>query len=138
MRTREQLIQDAEPFPDKLVQKLPPRGDSYVPWYQYAQRLLLHHPDHEYRVTSVTYAPPYTKPNDDGEFTAWVGPVWAVTVQLEIGGLFYSAVGEDDSAAAAESNGYKRACAKAGIGLHLYDEKGYWLHGRLLKDTSDE
>ena len=137
MRTPEQLIADTAPFPDSIIQKLPPRGDSYVPWYQYAQRLLLHHPDHEYRVTDVVYAPPYTRELSEGDLVH-VPPVWAVTVQLEIGGLFYSAVGEDDSAAAAESNGYKRACAKAGIGLHLYDEAGYWLHGRLVKGNGDD
>ena len=136
MRSLEQLIQDAEPFPDKLVQKLPPRGDSYVPWYQYAQRLLLQHPGHSWRVTSVMES---------------LG-VWVVVGELDLTGPervevgttameyrnVYAAVGEDDSPASAESNAYKRACAKAGIGLHLYDEAGYWLHGRLQKDGDDE
>jgi len=136
VRTLDQLIQDTKPFPENLISKLPPRGDSYVPWYQYAQRLLLHHPGHEYRVTMVTYAPPYTKPGKDDELVH-VAPVWAVTVELELDGQVFAAVGEDDSAASAESNGYKRACAHAGIGLHLYDEDGYWLHTRLQKGDAD-
>lgn len=121
MRTPEQLIADTAPFPEKLISKLPPRGDSYVPWYQYAQRLLLHHPDYSWRVVSVVEA--------DG--------VWAVVGELTIEGEIRAGVGEDDAPAAAESNAFKRACAKAGIGLHLYDEAGYWLHGRLVKGNDD-
>lgn len=136
MRTPEQLLVDTEPFPDSLVQKLPPRGDSYVPWYQYAQRLLLHHPDHSYRVIAVTYAPPYTGIDKDGD-PYQLPPVWAVSVELDLGGQVFAAVGEDDSPTSAESNAYKRAAAHAGIGLHLYDEDGYWLHGRLVKGNDD-
>ena len=136
MRTPEQLIRDTEPFPDETISKLPPRGDEYVAWYQYNQRMLLHHPDHEYRVISVTYAPGYTYPDKDDGTLIWMAPVWAVAVQLTIEGSAYAAVGEDDSPTAAESNAYKRACAHAGIGLHLYG--GYWLHGRLVKGNGDE
>jgi hypothetical protein len=118
MRTLDDLIRDTEPFPAGVVEKLPPRGDPYVPWYQYAQRLLLHYPNHTYRVTAVH----------------WAGGVWAVTVELTLGDVTFGAVGEDDSPTAAESNAYKRAAAHAGIGLHLYDEAGYWLHNRLVKE----
>ena len=135
MRTPEQLIADTAPFPDTLIEKLPPRGDSYVAWYQYAQRLLLQHPGYSWRVTSVMFA------ND----------VWAVAGELdlstvqrtEVGNMavegrnVYAAVGEADTPTSAESNAFKRACAKAGIGLHLYDEAGYWLHGRLVKGNDD-
>ena len=122
MRTPEQLIQDTEPFPDALIQQLPPRGDDFVPWYEYAQRLLLQHPDHSYRVLDVTRG-------DD---------VWAVVVEFEIEGTAYGAVGEDSTPTAAESNAYKRALSHAGIGLHLYNRSGYWLHGRLVKGNGDE
>ncbi len=121
MRTPEQLIADTAPFPDTLIEKLPPRGDSYVAWYQYAQRLLLVHPGYSWQVSNVVFA------ND----------VWAVAGWLTIDDVPYGAVGEADTPTSAESNAYKRACAKAGIGLHLYDEDGYWLHGRLVKGDED-
>ena len=54
-----------------------------------------------------------------------------MTGLLRLGDETYGAVGEDDAPAAAESNAFKRACAKAGIGLHLYEH--YWLHGQLTK-----
>lgn len=115
MRTPEQLIADTEPFPAQIIEKLPPRGDSYVSWPHYAQRLLLNYGGYDYRVTSAQHA----------------GDVWAVTVELTIEGETYGAVGEDKSPTAAESNAFKRACAHAGIGLHLYG--GFWLHERLKK-----
>ena len=122
MRSLEQLIQDTKPFPDSLIQQLPPRGDEFVPWFEYAQRLLLQHPGHSYRVLDVTHH----------------GDVWAVTVEFEIEGSKYAAVGEDSAPTHAESNAYKRALSHAGIGLHLYNRSGYWLHGRLQKDATDE
>ena len=59
MRSLEQLIQDTEPFPDSVVATLPKTEKrpalDYVPWSQYNQRLLLHHPDHDYIVERVKY-----------------------------------------------------------------------------------
>jgi hypothetical protein len=117
MRTPEQLLTDTQPFPDTVIQQLPPRGDNYVPWYQYAQRLLLHHGGYSWRVTSVLHA----------------DMKWAVAGELVLGDESYGAVGEDDTPTAAESNAFKRACAHAGVGLHLYDHEHYWLHERLKK-----
>ena len=63
--------------------------------------------------------------------------VWAVSVRIWFGNdEWYDGVGEDDSPTSAESNAYKRACAHAGIGLHLYDD--FWLHERLKKEDTDE
>ena len=142
MRTPEQLLIDSEPFPDRIISEVGPRKDSYVKWSHYAQRALLQHPGHDYRVTSVTYAPGYSYPvkDDNGKprFDDWVPPVWAIAVEFTFEGSVYAGVGEDDSPTAAESNAYKRACAHAGIGLHLYNRKGYWLHGRLVKGNGDE
>jgi hypothetical protein len=116
VRTLEELIRDTEPFPADLIKKLPPRNEDYVPWYQYAQRLLLHHGGHRYEVTHVVAG-------KDG---------WAVAVRVWLGpDEWYDGLGTDSSADAAESQAYKRACAHAGIGLHLYG--GYWLHDRLKK-----
>ncbi len=139
MRTPEQLIVDTAPFPDKIISQVGPRKDSYVKWSHYNQRALLQHPDHDYRVLSVTYAPGYQVPvkDDSGNtrFDDWKPPVWAVAVEFTFEGSVYAGVGEDDSPTAAESNAYKRACAHAGIGLHLYG--GYWLHDRLVKGAGD-
>ncbi len=142
MRSQADLIVDTAPFPDSLIKKLPTGYNAdYVEWHEYNQRLLLQHPDHDYRVTSVTYAPGYEYPDPDGAQLGdmiWAPPVWAVAVAFTIDGCDYHGVGEDDSPTAAESNAYKRACAHAGIGLHLYNRSGYWLHGRLVKDSDDE
>ena len=113
MRTADELIRDTAPFPTSIIEQLPPRGDDYVPWYQYAQRLLLHHGGYSWEPGDPIYA------ND----------LWTVSGVLTIGDEKYGAVGEDTTPTAAESNAYKRACAHAGIGLHLYG--GYWLHERL-------
>jgi len=120
MRTLAELARDAEPFPASVIKKLPPRNENYVSWNQYAQRLLLHHGGHSYRVTHVVFG--------DGK--------WTVAVELDLGGEVYGAVGTDQSADAAESQAYKRACAHAGIGLHLYDD--YWLHGRLTAEVNKQ
>lgn len=120
MRDLNVLVRDTEPFPDSVIQQLPPRGDSYVSWNQYAQRLLLHHGGYEWRVTSLTFA----------------DSTWAAVGELTLGDEVYGAVGEDNTPTSAESNAFKRACAHAGIGLHLYDN--YWLHGRLLRETASE
>ena len=110
MRTPEEVAADAVPFPAELIKKVPPRGEAYVSWTHYTQRLLKVHGAHQYHVTSVTYG--------DGN--------WCVAVQVEIhNGESYGGVGFDKDATHAESQAYKRACAHAGIGLHLYGE--YWL-----------
>ena len=139
MRDREQLIEDTTPFPESVIKSLPPRGDSYVAWNQYTQRLLLQHGGHRYEVTNVTHAvtatKTYTGLDDEGVEATYTKHLttWAVSVRLFIDtDEWYDAVGEDDTPAAAESNAYKRACAHAGIGLHLYGD--YWLHGRLGRD----
>ena len=115
MRSREELTRDTAPFPDSVIKQLPPRGDNYVPWTHYAQRLLLHHGGYSWTARQATYA----------------DNTWVVVGNLTIGDETYGAVGEDDAPAAAESNAFKRACAKAGIGLHLYED--FWLHERLQK-----
>lgn len=118
MRDLKALVRDTEPFPDSVIQKLPPRGDPYVPWSHYAQRLLLHHGGYEWRVTHLVHA----------------DKTWAVVGELTLEGEVYGAVGEDNTPTSAESNAFKRACAHAGIGLHLYQD--FWLHGRLLQEEA--
>ncbi len=124
MRSRDDLLRDTEPFPDKFIEKLPSTGKrpalDFVSWSHYNQRLLLTYPDHSWEVTSVMEA----------------NGTWAVAGKLTIDDVSYAGVGEDTTPTSAESNAYKRACAHAGIGLHLYG--GYWLYGRLEKDATDE
>jgi len=128
MRTPEQLIADATPFADGVIKQLPPRGDNYVTWNQYAQRLLLTHGPHRYSVTNLVMSPK--------------GGV-AVSVRVQFSDdEWYDAVGEGDTPTSAESNAYKRACAHAGIGLHLYcddkPENRYWLIGVLHDKAANE
>lgn len=120
MRDLGTLVQDTQPFPDSVIKQLPPRGDDYVPWSQYAQRLLFQHRGYQWEPGDPVFA--------DG--------TWAVRGVLTIEGERYGAVGEDDAPASAESNAFKRACAKAGIGLHLY--QNYWLHKRLEDEHMKE
>ena len=121
MRTRQQLIADTAPFSDKVIEQLPGRGGGpaldYVSWNHYAQRLLLQHGGHRYSVTNIV-----TSPNG--------GVAVAVRVQFS-DDEWYDAVGEGDTPTSAESNAYKRACAHAGIGLHLYGSN--WIHAQLQK-----
>jgi hypothetical protein len=109
------LIRDTKPFASDVIEKLPPRGDSYVSWTHYAQRLLFTHHGYSWRPTAIVEG----------------GEGWAVMGELTLGDEIYGAVGEDKTPTAAESNAFKRACAKAGIGLHLYDH--YWLYRELEK-----
>ena len=129
MRTTDELRRDATPFADSVIDTLPPRGDRFVTWNQYAQRVLLDHGGHRYSVTNMVMSPK--------------GGV-AVSVRLQFADdEWYDAVGEGDTPTAAESNAYKRACAHAGIGLHLYcddeDEKNqYWLIGTMMAQIKDD
>ncbi len=157
MRTTEELLLDATPFADEVIKKLPPRDDAYVTWNQYNQRMLWAHGAHSYSVTNTVAYPVATKmfqslddndmPEFDGNEKALLVQrtqyVWAVSVRLHISAdEWYDAVGEDSDPASAESNAYKRACAHAGIGLHLYtddrEENRYWLTGVLNKQINDE
>lgn len=135
MRTRDQIIQDTEPFPDSVIEQVDAGGGrkaDYVSWNQYAQRLLLQHGAHRYEVISVTNGKQLVGPKDDKR-EVWL---WAVSVRLYLEpDEWYDAVGEGDSPTSAESNAYKRACAHAGIGLHLYG--GFWLHERLKKTANE-
>ncbi len=119
MRSSDELICDTAPFPASVIKQLPKSDNrpalDYVPWYQYAQRLLLHHGGYLWVPGDPIHA----------------DNLWAVSGVLTIGDEQYGGVGEDTTPTAAESNAYKRACAHAGIGLHLYG--GYWLHERLNK-----
>ncbi len=120
MRSRDELIRDTEPFPDSIIEQLPPRGDNYVTWTHYAQRLLLYYGGFSWEPGDPIFA----------------NNLWTVTGVLTLSDERYGAVGEDDAPAAAESNAFKRACAKAGVGLHLYES--FWLHDRLKKKVHDE
>jgi hypothetical protein len=129
VRTRDELIRDTEPFPDSVIEKLPPRGDNYVTWTHYAQRLLLYYGGYSWEPGDAHYQK-IERERTDGSI--YIEHVWTVTGKLTLGDEVYGAVGEDNSPTSAESNAFKRACAKAGIGLHLYEH--YWLHNRLQKD----
>lgn len=141
MRTPEQLIRDTKPFPAEWIDEAG-SGRPFVSWSEYNQVMLYVHPEADYDVTSVTYAPGYHFPvvDDNGKkrFDDWAPPVWAVAVQFVIEGTRYAGVGSADDPLSAESNAYKRACSHAGIGLHLYQKLPkipYWLHDRLVIDA---
>lgn len=121
MRNKAQLIEDTKPFPDSIIEQLP-AGEKrpaldFVSWTHYTQRLLLQHGGHTYRVTHLVYG----------------GDLWTVGVEIVLSGdESYAGVGTDADPLNAESNAYKRACAHAGIGLHLYGS--FWLHDRLQQN----
>lgn len=130
MRSRDELIRDSEPFPQNLIKTKPGKFEAdYVTWTEYAQRLLLHHGGHRYEVTQLTHGKQVTA-TKEGPRESYI---WSVAVRLYLDeDEWYDAVGEGDTPTSAESNAYKRACAHAGIGLHLYG--GFWLHERLKKE----
>ena len=129
-------MRDAEPFPPGVVQQVEAGGGrkaDYVSWSQYSQRLLLHHGGHRYEVTHLTHGKQVTETKSGPKETY----IWSVAVRLQFGDdEWYDAVGEGDTPTSAESNAYKRACAHAGIGLHLYGD--YWLYGRLKQGKAEE
>ena len=142
MRTREEIAADAVPFNPSVIREVDAGGGrkaDYVSWPHYAQRLLLAHGPHRYTVTGVHFGRKHIGRKADRAKPDVVTEeyVWAVSVRVQFGeDEWYDAVGEGDNPTAAESNAYKRACAHAGIGLHLYGD--YWLHGQLTKDDQPE
>ncbi len=130
MRTHAQLVNDTQPFPDKLISQTPagqkrPALD-YVAWTNYAQRVLLRHGPHRYSVTSMVPT----------------GDKVSVSVRIQFSDdEWYDGAATDTDAEIAESQAYKRACAHGGIGLHLWckdDDGGYWLPAFFEADTDDE
>ena len=131
MRTTEQLTVDTKPFKNDLIEQIPGTGNrpaiDFVSWNHYTQKLLATHGGHTYTVRHMEYT----------------GSSWVVQVRISFSDdESYDGLGEDQSALAAESNAYKRACAHAGIGLHLYGS--YWLydyleatHGGVLRRGTD-
>ena len=83
VRTKEQLVSDAQPFSDKVIEYLPGRGGgpklAYVSWTHYAQRMLLIHGGHRYSVTNMVagsdgrYAVSVRVQFDDDEWYDGVG-----------------------------------------------------------------
>ena len=118
MRTSEQLTIDTKPFKPDLIEQIPGSGNrpaiDFVSWNHYTQKILATHGGHTYTVRHMEYT----------------GSSWVVQVRIQFSDdEWYEGLGEDMSALAAESNAYKRACAHAGIGLHLYGS--YWLYDYL-------
>ena len=126
MRTPEQLVTDTKPFKADLIEQIPGSGNrpaiDYVAWHHYTQKLLATHGGHNW---FVEWQPKFE------------GGLWVVVGRLLLdgpGGESYDGVGTDEkSPLAAESNAYKRACAHAGIGLHLYGS--YWLYDYLEQNS---
>ncbi len=114
----------AVPFPDGLIEQLPPRGDDYVAWFHYAQRLLATTDDYSWEVVALTYA-------EDGGPD---GPLWVCRGRLTVvNGMPKDGVGVGDTPKNAESDAFKRAASKWGYGLHLWAGKDYWLEAQLEK-----
>lgn len=109
-----------QPFPKKLLKTLPKAGGlEYVPVEHYVQRLLAEHGPYDWKIQNVY---------DLGTQVSVVG--W-LTLTVDGRESTYSGTGSskdldrDNAVETAEAQSFKRACAKAGLGLHLYG--GYWL-----------
>lgn len=127
MRTIDELITDAAPFPDGMIKQTPAGAKrpalDYVAWTDYAQRLLATHGGHRYEITQMVYG----------------GDQWSVAVRVYLDmDEWYDGAGTDVSADKAESQAYKRACAHAGIGLHLWHKGTFWLPTSLEKHKEDD
>ena len=133
MRTRDEIRAAAVPFPKDLVEQKPGHKAAYVSWYHYAQRLLAQVGAYSWSVIAIH------SDADDG---------WICIGRLTLDEAeHYDGVGTDESYTdskdtyhrgdpkAAESDAFKRACSKAGFGLHLWAGADYWLEAQLEKDT---
>lgn len=134
MRTRDQIREAAVPFPDSLIEQVD--GQDYVSWYHYTQRLLTQVGPYRWAVIEM-------QPDMDG---GWVCH-GRLGFDIDHMGESYDGIGTDEAYTdrngkyhrgdpkAAESDAFKRACSKAGFGLHLWAGKHYWLEASLEKGT---
>jgi hypothetical protein len=126
--TMNQLRLLAEPFPDKLIEQVPPRGEDYVPWIHWAQRALTQLGPYNWQVVQVI------PPRDGKGEWAVVGRIIA-TVDGET--IHVDGIGQGQDAKAAESDAFKRAWSKTGMGQHLWAGKSYWLAKSLDAHASE-
>lgn len=123
MRTQQRQL--LEPFPPTLIKRLPGRGGQadYVSWTDKMQRLIEVVGSFDWIVVSVTHS------GDEAEPVAVHG---RLKVELDGQVQVRDGIGNGQDAKKAETDAFSRACAKYGIGLHLWcqggdKDGGYWI-----------
>ncbi|KAA8544543.1 hypothetical protein F0562_022598 [Nyssa sinensis] len=110
--------------PDSLV-RVRTEADGfpikYIPWHIVNRIMNLHAPEWSGEVRSITYSP-------DGKSVSVVYRVTLYGTDAEIyrestGTASANEVGYGDPVQKAEAMAFRRACARLGVGLHLYHEE---------------
>lgn len=152
MEPHEMLMQDLiQPFPENLVETVGPREDRYVAWTHWAQRALLQVGFYHWVISEMLPPQMSRRPiyDEDDKFVE-MREQWSEWVC--IGGISFDAgrsaaslnelpgkqvtvtgVGQGRDAKAAESDAFKRAWSKTGMGQHLWAEPAYWLEAGFKK-----
>ncbi|KAL8154405.1 hypothetical protein V2J09_012165 [Rumex salicifolius] len=125
--------------PDGLVRVRTEDGFSmkYVPWHVVNRIMNLHAPEWSGDVRSITYSA-------DGNSVSVVYRVTIYGTDAEIyrestGTASVNDRGYGDPVQKAEAMAFRRACARFGLGLHLYHEDSFsQSHWRLQRERGDE
>ncbi len=130
MNDQRQLL---EPFPKRVVKQIPRGGfkADFVSWTDKLQRLYQIAPDFHWQIISVTES------GDDTEPVAVHG-----RLIVEVDGVHRTldGIGQGRDAKNASTDAFSRACAFAGLGLHLWcqgadKDGGYWIAAALDRDA---
>ena len=125
-----------EPFPTKVT-KTVDKGFGpiqFVSWTDKLQRLLQVCGGFDWEVSD---------PFQSGDTNESVGVRGRLTVTIDNTVRVVEGIGTDRDAKKAETDAFARACAKIGLGLHLWTQGGekdggYWLPKVLDREAGDE
>ena len=154
-----QLAELARPFPDKYIHSNPSGGGSYVKHHVVVQRLLSIVGPYDFQLVEVVRGDVAgIDPDPKGSskraregrpvlLDAVVGAVCRLTVVIDGKQCVIEDVGDcedphnwpHDGARLkdAMSDAIKRCAARVGLGLHLWSQNEYWLHGFFEREASE-
>jgi len=127
-----------EPFPDQLVKQLPATTKrpalDYVSWTDKIQRLIQISADYDWHIIGI---------HNSGDDTEKVAVHGRLTLTIDGTPRVFDGIGQDSDAKKASTDAFARACAFAGLGLHLWcaggsKDGGYWITKVLDRGVSDE
>lgn len=125
------------PFSDKTVKQIPGSGSrppvDFVSWTDKLQRLILHDTAYEWEIIG------FHNSHDEAEPVACHG---RLTLTIDDKRRIFDGVGQGRDTKQASSDAFSRACAFAGLGLHLWcaggsKDGGYWITGVLDKEKAE-
>lgn len=139
-----QLADLAKPFSDAFIHQKPGQGGgSYVEHNHYVERILLHVGPYKWELVELIRG---EFDHKDATKQGVTGAVWRLTLNVDGVEAVYEEVGDVEHpgnwktdgqrAKDAASDAFKRCCMRAGLGLHLWSGKQYFL-SRKLEETAD-